>query len=289
MGEIWKEIKGYEYYLISTEGNVKVKHSNKMITTHNLQGGYKIVCLRKEKKWKQFKMHRLIADAFIENGDVKNKKIVNHKDGNKLNNNTNNLEWVTHSENSKHAHAIGMYNKHLKTPKKKLDDNYDLTKFKNINDYPNYRISKLGEIYSDFNNILLKTCISNIGYVCVSLRKDKSKKTHQVHQLVAKEYLVYPNDGNKYIINHIDGDKTNCNAENLEWVTQSDNIKHAYNTKLKLPNKKKVCQIDLTDNTIKIFDSLTEAENITGVKMQSIIRVCKGKRKTSHGYKWQYV
>lgn len=57
---------------------------------------------------KRLYAHRLVAQAYIFNDDPKNKKQVNHKDGNKLNNNINNLEWVTAEENSNHAIQTGL-------------------------------------------------------------------------------------------------------------------------------------------------------------------------------------
>jgi hypothetical protein len=118
--ENWKDIQGYEgLYQISNLGNIKgiqriVKHSTvgvtrnvpeKLISTF-LTKGYKRVNLWKDNKDKKHPVHVLIAQAFIPN--PQNKPCVNHIDGKPSNNNINNLEWVTHSENSQHAANMGL-------------------------------------------------------------------------------------------------------------------------------------------------------------------------------------
>ena len=69
------------------------------------------------------------------------------------------------------------------------------------------------------------------GYLRVSLSKDGVNKTHKVHRLVAQAFI--PNPDNLPQVNHIDGDKTNNNVDNLEWCTQSENMRHAYKLRLK--------------------------------------------------------
>lgn len=101
MEEIWKDIHGYKgYYQISNLGNVKnVKTGNILIGDIN-SVGYRRVWLYSPIK-KRFFIHRLVALHFC-NG-YKKDLVVNHKDGNKQNNNSSNLEWVTRSENDLHA------------------------------------------------------------------------------------------------------------------------------------------------------------------------------------------
>jgi len=111
MKEIWKSIKGYEgLYEVSNLGNVKSYwfKNPKILKKRVGKRGYLIVDLVKESKGKRkvFSVHRLVAEAFIEN--VKNKQVVNNIDGDKTNSNVSNLEWCTYSENSKHAYDTSL-------------------------------------------------------------------------------------------------------------------------------------------------------------------------------------
>lgn len=101
-----KEIDGYDgKYLISDEGVVyttsRQGSAGGKLKLHLNNNGYLRADLRNGEEHKSKLVHRLVAQAFIPNPE--NKKCVNHKDGNKRNNCVNNLEWVTHSENMKHA------------------------------------------------------------------------------------------------------------------------------------------------------------------------------------------
>ena len=130
MIEVWKPVINYEgYYEVSNLGNVRscdrlVKCSRgnnfrlwkgKILSqTKAATRGYYQVSLSKEGVTTKVYVHKLVAEAFLENQD----ETVNHKDGNKLNNKSSNLEWVSYSENNKHAFRIG-----LKTNKKGKNGN----------------------------------------------------------------------------------------------------------------------------------------------------------------------
>lgn len=106
----WKEVKveGYKIIFVSNTGTVKDnKGKIKKQTLNN--SGYLNVQIRSEEKYKSkaFRVHILVAKGFL--GEHENPKIeINHKDGNKLNNNIKNLEYVTHKENTIHAHKTGL-------------------------------------------------------------------------------------------------------------------------------------------------------------------------------------
>lgn len=123
--EIWKEVKGFEgFYEVSNLGRVRSLDRMVLIQKKGRNpyyisckgimmkctigtNGYREVPLRKGEN--RFLVHRLVAQAFIENPD--NLPNVNHIDNNKLNNNVENLEWVTQSRNCYHAFDVGA-NKH---------------------------------------------------------------------------------------------------------------------------------------------------------------------------------
>lgn len=121
--EEWKDINGYEgQYQISNCGRVKSlardyfcgyqnrarKHQPEIILYQSTNLGYKLVGLSRDNKCFTGKVHRLVAQAFIPNPD--NLPEVNHKDGDKSNNNDWNLEWSTPKDNSAHARSTGLCN-----------------------------------------------------------------------------------------------------------------------------------------------------------------------------------
>jgi hypothetical protein len=114
--EEWKAVAecNGEYY-VSNHGRVKsLKFGKERILKPaiNSSGYWYIFIFIKNEKPKFSMIHKLMAVAFISNPE--NKKEVNHKDGNKLNNNLCNLEWVTHSENMKHAWDNGLFKSKIK-------------------------------------------------------------------------------------------------------------------------------------------------------------------------------
>ena len=112
--ELWKDIPGYEgKYQISDCGNVKSlsrehpcrKCNEERIMKPTIQrNGYLRVMLWKNGARTWYSVHRMVAEAFIPNPE--NKEQVNHKDGNKRNNNTTNLEWLTPQENVRHSFDV---------------------------------------------------------------------------------------------------------------------------------------------------------------------------------------
>ncbi len=103
------EIKNFEHYSISKDGLVRSNLTGKLLKPFKKTTGYLMVHLYKEGRKYGRVIHRLLAETFIPNPE--NKYCVNHKDGNKLNNSLDNLEWCTYQENSRHAFDTGL-NKH---------------------------------------------------------------------------------------------------------------------------------------------------------------------------------
>lgn len=103
---MWYELKENNNYLINTNGDIKSKKTNKILTPGKTTNGYYTVCLTKNGKCKSYYIHRLVANNLISN--EKGYKEINHKDGNKQNNRVDNLEWCDRSYNLKHAYDKGL-------------------------------------------------------------------------------------------------------------------------------------------------------------------------------------
>lgn len=110
--EIWRSVIGFDgSYEVSNLGNVRSLNYNrtkkiKLLKPSGNTDGYLRVKLCKEGKTKMCSIHRLVAQAFLENPEVKEQ--VNHRDGVKTNNCVDNLEWCTCSENITHAYRSGL-------------------------------------------------------------------------------------------------------------------------------------------------------------------------------------
>lgn len=118
--EIWKPVVGYEeHYVVSSLGNVRSldrvtyrdnghgPHPTRIkgrMMKQGIRSGYPYVNLCVDDKRKKRTVHSLVAEAFLGEGDE-----VNHKDGNKLNNHVDNLEWCTRAENHRHALETGLF------------------------------------------------------------------------------------------------------------------------------------------------------------------------------------
>lgn len=104
MNEIWREIDGFHDYRVSNTGKVKsIKHNKELILKPSLSNGYQVVPLYNNGIKSRFKVHRLVASAFVENPNPYEFDQINHKDENKLNNNADNLEWCNQKYNNNYG------------------------------------------------------------------------------------------------------------------------------------------------------------------------------------------
>lgn len=168
--EIFKDIDGYQsYYLISNLGNVKSLHPKigKILKQPKDKDGYCMVCLCVNQNRKSFKVHRLVAKAFIPN--PQNKPNINHKNFIITDNCVSNIEWCTQQENVKYSYDNGRIN----PPK------YWLGKFGN-NNHSSKEIEQLTlnenvlVTYGSAHEAMRQTGINNVHISEVARNKRKS-------------------------------------------------------------------------------------------------------------------
>lgn len=107
--EIWKSLEGFDFdYQVSNFGNVRNNDSGNMLTPSPTEKNYLRVCLKYQGKRKTFKVHRLVAQAFIPKPNNYNE--INHINHNRADNRVENLEWTTHVKNMFGAYKKGKRN-----------------------------------------------------------------------------------------------------------------------------------------------------------------------------------
>lgn len=153
-----------------------------------------------------------------------------------------------------------------------------------------YEVNNLGEIRTLYNYKKYKILTQNIkrGYYQIGLRKNKVRKWHQAHRLVAQAFI--PNPYNLPQVNHKDENKLNNKVENLEWCTVSYN--NTYGSRIERVTSKTgkpVYQFSLDGKLVKKHKSIASTAREVGlVSPGNIIACCKGRYETSAGYKWSY-
>lgn len=171
-----------------------------------------------------------------------------------------------------------------------------------------YEVSNIGRIRSYANGrhgnkdgfVVLKQKKIRGGYLQVNLYMPNGNGKQYcklVHRLVAEAFVLNPND--LPVVNHMDGNKVNNMADNLEWVTVSENRFHAVRNGLSKPSQRQkeavsnyhsipVVMCDKDMNELAHFDSAFQASLKTGADNSAIIKCCRGKLKSTKGYKWKY-
>jgi hypothetical protein len=151
-----------------------------------------------------------------------------------------------------------------------------------------YAISNYGRVKNIVTDKVRSPINNGKGYYKLELRKDKIGKRHYIHRMVAEAFL--PNPHNKTEVNHKDGKPSNNHISNLEWVTSSENSKHAvYKGALKAwgNEAKPIEAINLDNGMVTRFATISEAERALGTR--HITDVLKGRRNQCKGYTFKYI
>jgi len=161
-----------------------------------------------------------------------------------------------------------------------------------------YKVSNLGRVYSTLSKKVLKQMPRRHGYLSVWLYGNggisgRNGKAYSVHRLVAEAFCEKRDGANE--VNHLNEDKTDNRAENLEWCTHQENSKHgtrgarisARNTNGK--QSKPVYAYDkVTGEFVKSYPSMGEITRTTNYSVRNIGNVIAGKVPSAYGYIWTH-
>ena len=162
-----------------------------------------------------------------------------------------------------------------------------------------YTVNPHGDVFSLKSGKIMKPCRSNNGYMQVHLTKDGTTKSFKIHRLVAEAFI--PNPLNLPQVNHIDENKENNEAWNLEWCTASYNMNYKDGQKRRALNRnyediskkrsnaqsKEVTQFDYDGSIVAIWKNAYICEE-HGYSRAMINQCCLGNKKSHKGYIWKY-
>ena len=223
-----KELEEDSNYVIFDDGRLYSKKTNRFlkgkvdnvgyrsynVTLHNaVLGTYR----------KDVYAHRLVAKYFISNPN--NLPVVNHIDENRLNNNVDNLEWVTHKENYRKYRENNWERRVAeRRPTRYIEKNLPGEEWRDIKDHSLYQVSNMGRIRNKRTfKWLRQDEKQTYNRVCLI---DDTKRKHNVtvHRVVYSAFADdYDLEG--FVIDHIDANPKNNKFENLQKITQSENTK----------------------------------------------------------------
>ena len=160
-----------------------------------------------------------------------------------------------------------------------------------------YQVSNMGRVKSlgrkdRFGRVIkeriLEPAVTHNGYLRVGLHVDGKRKMLRVHRLVCEAF--HENPDNKSEVNHVNEDKTDNRACNLEWSTRTENCNHgSRNERVAKVLSKPIGQFSLDGKLIKVWQSACEARRQTGFDEGYVGAVARGKFKQAYGFIWKYI
>ena len=175
---------------------------------------------------------------------------------------------------------------------KGFEGRYQVSNKGRVRSLPRYVSNHTGKLF--VKGKILKQRPDFKGYMRIDIKDNDGKKKYKgVRRLVAETFIDNPL--NKPQVNHIDGIKENNSVENLEWVTNSENQKHAYCLGLNRVTgragkpPKRVIKLSSDGQVIEIFNSIAEAGKSVNARSSNIGECCRGHKKTAYGYRWKFM
>lgn len=164
-----------------------------------------------------------------------------------------------------------------------------MSKWKILPQYPNYLIFEDGTVFSILSRSWLSPHPKKTGYQELILIDSDGKKNYVlIHRIVAECFCEKREGANE--VNHINGDKADNRAINLEWVSRNENLRHAYETGLREQDTsaRTVIATNIETGEQQRFASIYRAARFLGISQGNICMACKGLRPYAGGYYWDY-
>lgn len=294
-------IKGedVEGYFLCRDGRIW-SEKQKQFLKPNLGGGYYNQTIQHRGSRYSFRVHRQIAQAFIPNPN--NYSIVNHKNGDRLNNDVENLEWCTQSKNVQHAHDNGLIKTYVR-PVVQFDvKGQKIAEYKSIKEAS----KNTGIRHSDISTACVGRQQTTGGFVW-RYKEDERNVNSNSFKLQYKT--------NKVVQFDLDGKKIREYGSPKEAAEDNGikvgNIRVACSKKIEssggfiwrykgdeedvVPkivkpksNQRKIIQFDFEWNKIGEYNSMKEASMLTKTRQSGISEVCRGKSQSAGGFMWKY-
>jgi hypothetical protein len=264
--EEWRQILDARGYDVSSFGRVRSWRGLAVQEHIPVRAGdYLKAMLRTGNTARQTAVHRLVAAAFCPRKRPE-QTVVNHKDGNKLNNHYSNLEWVTHAENMKHAHDAGLWQvgpthgKRWQRPPPHLYTSLRDGSVVGTQWHPSVvqalrqglgwpdqgersgeewrpiedrwgletpvEVSTDGRVRRSSNKTFLLQGLSTHGYPVTRLHLGSGKGVAVKTHTLVAEAFIGRRPSDRHVVNHKDCNKQNNSVNNLEWSTYAENSKH---------------------------------------------------------------
>ena len=160
-----------------------------------------------------------------------------------------------------------------------------IEQWKQVDDFPNYEVSNQGQVRNKKTQKILKQFLHN-NYAYCGLYNNSIPKQVLIHRLVAMAFVPLENEQYQdYSVDHIDNNRLNNKADNLQWLKQKDNLEKSYEVGNQKKKKRRVYQYK-DGLLINEYESVNEAFRQTAIR--HISEAARGVRASAGGYVWSY-